>query len=229
MYKMISRAILTSVLISVAALFFGCSKNETVVGSNSIVGSGRLVSEQRNVGAFTGIQVTNFANVFVKQDTVQSLRIESDDNIMSLVATSVQNGVLVVGLKEGSYNNVTVNVYASMSSVRWLELIGAGDCQTVSPIHADTIVCRIKGAGTITLAGTASQEMVEIIGAGNVHNFDLVSSRCVASISGTGNIDVNVTQQLDATISGTGVITYDGHPPTVNQTVVGIGSIRPKP
>lgn len=223
------QSIFVFVLALIVVSHSGCSKNENVVGTNPIIGSGRLVSEQRNVWAFTGIRVTNFGRVFVKQDTTTSLRIESDDNIIGLVATSVDRGVLVVGLREGSYNNVTVNVYASMRSIRLLESVGAADFLTTSPMHTDTITCRITGAGTITLAGTTTQETVEITGAGNVRNFDLVSARCFVSISGTGNVEVYVTQQLDAIISGAGSITYDGHPSVVNQTILGVGSIKPRP
>jgi len=147
MNKMSIRSILV-ILAFMAASYSGCSKNEIIIGNERIKGSGTLVSEQRGVGAFTEIQVTNFAKVFVTQDTVESLRIESDDNIIGPVLTSVDHNVLVVGLKEGSYDNVTVNVYASMRAIRLLESVGAADFLTTSPIHIDTIVCRIKGVGS---------------------------------------------------------------------------------
>jgi hypothetical protein len=213
----------------VAVLFVACTKNENVFGHDQIVGSGRLVSQTRTVGTFSGIQVTNFAKVFVTQDEDESLRIESDDNVIDLVMTSVSNGTLVVGLRDGSYNNVTVNVYASMKTIKRLGSAGAADFFSTNSIHADSIVCRIEGAGSITLAGDANYELVEIVGAGDVHNFNLVSSSCYASISGTGNIEVNVSQQLDAVIAGSGVITYAGNPSVVRQTITGVGSLRRKP
>lgn len=216
-------------LVVTALLYSACSKNETVVGNEQIVGSGRIVSQARPVGTYSGIQVTNVAKVFVMQDTLESLRIEADDNIMDSVATSVNNGMLVVGLKDGSYNNVTVRVYASMKSIKRLESRGAADFSATNSIQTDSIVCRIVGAGSITLSGRTNYEVVEIVGAGDVHNFNLVSSSCFASISGVGNIEVNVTQQLDAVIAGTGTVTYAGNPPVVHQVVTGVGSVRPKP
>lgn len=216
-------------LVIIVLLVAGCSRNESVVGNDQITGSGRLVSQQRTVGTFSGIQVTNFAKVIVKQDTVESLRIEADDNIIDRVMTSASNGILVVGLRDGSYNNVTVNVFASMKNIKRLESTGTADFSSSNSIQTDSIICKIKGAGSITLAGTANYEVVEIVGAGNVHNFNLISSSCYASISGTGNIEVNVTQQLDAVIAGTGTITYAGNPPVVHPLITGVGSIRPKP
>ena len=216
-------------LVMLAFLYSACSKNETIIGNEQIVGSGRIVTQVRPVGTIAGIQVTNFAKVFVTQDTVESLRIEADDNIIDRVMTSSSNGILVVGLRDGSYNKVTVNVFASMRNIKRLESTGSADFTSLNSIQSDTIICKIKGAGNITLAGTASYEVVEIVGAGNVHNFNLISSSCYASISGSGNIEVNATQQLDAVIAGTGAITYAGNPPVVHPLITGVGSIRPKP
>ena len=229
MYKLYAKGAVVLGLILMAALCGGCSKNENIVDNDRITGSGKLVSQMRVVGTFTGIQVTNFAKVFVTQDTLESLRIEADDNVMDRVMTSVTGGVLSVGLKDGSYTGVTVNVYASMKSIKRLESTGAADFSTTLPIVTDTIVCKIIGAGTIALTGTATYEAAEIVGAGTIKNFGLAASRCNASISGTGNIEVNVSEQLDAVITGAGTITYDGNPPVVHQTVTGVGSIQPKP
>ena len=216
-------------LITLVSLWTGCSKDETTAGTDHIVGSGRLVSDTRMVPAFDGIQVTNFGKVYITQDTVESLRIESDDNIIGRVRTTVNNGVLVVGLENGSYSNVTVNVYASMRRIRSLESVGAADFLSSTPVHPDTIVCRITGAGSIALSGTADEESVEIVGAGNVRNFGLESSHCFVSISGTGNVEVTATRQLDALIAGTGSIVYGGNPAVVHQIITGIGSIQPRP
>jgi hypothetical protein len=212
-----------------AFLYSACSKDDTVVNNDQIVGSGRIVSQVRPVGTFAEIQVTNFAKVYVAQDTVEALRIESDDNIIDRVMTSVSNGILVVGLKEGSYNSITVNVFASMKHIRRLESTGAAEFSSTNSVQTDSIICKITGAGSMTLAGTANDEIVEIVGAGNIHNFNLVSTSCYASISGAGNVEINATRSLDAAIAGTGTITYAGNPPAVHQVVTGVGSVRPRP
>jgi hypothetical protein len=206
----------------------GCFDYENSVSNNGITGSGKLISQMRIVDSFTGMQVTNFARIFITQDSLESLRIEADENIIDLVITSVKDSILRVGLKDSSYNNVTVNVYASMKSIKLLESRGAADISTTIPIKTDTIVCKICGAGTISLAGTAIYEAAEIVGAGSIKNFDLAVSRCAVSVSGAGNIEVNVSDQLDAMINGAGTITYDGNPPVVHQTIFGVGSIQKK-
>jgi hypothetical protein len=210
-------------------LSWGCSKNGDVVDSNQITGSGKLVSEYRDVGTYTGIQVTNFAKVVIRQDTIESLRIESDDNIINDVMTSLNGTTLVVGLRDGSYNNVTVNVYASMKNIKLLESTGASDFSTVNSIQTDSLTCRITGAGSMNLAGKTIYENIEIIGSGSVHNSNLVSSFCSVTISGAGSVETQVTQQLDAVIAGSGTIVYTGNPAVVHQSISGIGVVRRGP
>jgi hypothetical protein len=212
-------------LAAAALLQGGCSKN-SVTGPDQIVGSGRIVSEQRVMPSFSGIQVTGTARVVVRQDTLESLRVEADDNIMGRLTTSVRDGVLLVGLEQGSYSNVTINVYAAMRTLSRLESVGAAEFSSAGPISTDAIVCSISGAGKITLTGSAARQTVQVSGAGDVHNSGLTSSLCSVLISGTGTVEVNVTRQLDAVVSGAGSVLYAGNPPVVNQTVSGFGSVR---
>jgi hypothetical protein len=222
----ISLSSLALIILLPILLFTGCTNH--LSNPDQVVGSGKLLAQTRSLPAFTGIQVTGIAKVILKQDTTQSLRIEADDNIVDRVTAAVNNGLLVIGLQQGSYSNVTINVYANMKTIDRLECVGTADFVTTGPIKADAITCRITGAGSMTISGTATNQTVEVTGTGDVHNFGLISSRCSATITGVGSLEVNATQQLDAIVSGTGSIVYAGSPTVVNKTVVGVGSVRPK-
>ena len=223
------KLVLPVALVMMTFLSLGCSRDDNVVGRNQITGSGKLVSESRVVGTFDGIQVTNFANVVIKQDTIESLRIEADDNIIDDVMTSLNGTSLVVGLRNGSYNNVTVNVYVSMKNIKLLESTGSAEFSTVNSIQTDSLSCIITGAGSITLAGKTNYEKIVITGSGNVHNANLVSSYCGVTISGAGSVEAQVTMQLDAIIAGSGTIIYSGNPAIVHQSISGTGVIRQGP
>lgn len=225
---MISTACRSLVFCILIFSFVGCSKNQ-VTSPDQIIGSGRLVSQQRSPGSFTGIQVVGTAKVSIRQDSVQTLTVQADDNIIDSVTTSSSAGLLLIGLRQGSYNSITVNITATMSTINRLECVGSADFQSTGSIQTPSIVCRIVGAGNIGLAGTATNETVEITGSGSIHNFNFISNRCAALISGAGNIEVNVTQQLDATITGTGNIVYMGTPSTVHPVITGIGTVKTKP
>ena len=85
---------------------------------------------------------------------------------------------------------------------------------------------QLSGAGLITLEGEAEKQEVNLTGAGSYETFDLESSFCEISISGIGGAEVNVTQRLEARISGMGGIEYMGSPQEIRREVSGIGKIK---
>ncbi len=207
---------------------WGCDDNHPINREEHIVGSGVIVSQQRSPGSFADLRIVGIAKVYVRQDAGDSVRVEADDNIINRVTSSVSQGVLTVGLTNGSYTNVTVNIYATMTTVHSLSIDGTGDIVTTNSIQTDRVSCSIIGAGSMTLYGATADETVVIAGAGSIHNFGLASSRCSATIAGTGSIEVNASQRLDALVSGVGTITYDGNPALVNATTTGVGSTQPR-
>ena len=94
--------------------------------------------------------------------------------------------------------------------------------------RVDSLACRLTGTGIISVSGTTTNQTIEISGAGSVLNFDLVSSRCTASISGSGVIETTATESLQAAIAGTGTITYGGNPTVLHTSIAGVGTIRPR-
>jgi hypothetical protein len=225
------RRTVTCVLIGsiVLSLFAqGCFHHRHDRDDDSIIGSGRMVSEERTVAQCSSIRIVGSAKIFLTQDSQQRIRVEADDNIIDQVTTRYENGYLVVGLERGSYSNTTINVYVSLATIENLEITGAGDITTSHSIQCDAVRCHIEGAGNISLAGTANIQTITIDGAGNVGNFDLVSSDCTAIINGTGNCEVHVTHRFDGQINGVGKIVYEGNPSEVYKSINGLGSINPR-
>jgi hypothetical protein len=214
-------------LLLAASIVYGC--HETPTSSDQIVGSGRIVTQQQQFGPFTGIRLTGIGSVYITQNASQTFLLEADDNIIGRVTTTVDNNVLTIGLQPGSYSGVTINAYVSMESVELLELIGTGKFTLIDPFQMNTLACRIQGAGSMTLRGSADEQLIEIQGVGDVHSFDLETARCTVVLSGTGSAEVTATQRLDATISGVGSVVYDGNPHELNQHVSGVGTIHPRP
>lgn len=218
-----------SIFVLFLLLFTGCRHDVFEPDGDQIVGSGKIVSEQRAVPEYSGILVNGSADVIITQDPNQSLRVEADDNIINRVRTRVQAGSLIVELESGSYHNTTVRIHASMKAIHVLECAGAADFSVTGPIATDAIECRISGAGHYELHGTADEQTIFISGAGEVHNFGLTTKNSTVAISGTGSVEVHASDRLDATISGTGSIAYAGSPRTVHQSIQGLGSIEPRP
>ena len=205
--------------------FNGC-QDEAVNNTHQIEGSGRLTTRVVDVSSFEGIVLAGIGEVFVTQDSVQSVRVEADDNVIDRLILDVREGNLNIGIQKASYSHVTIRIRLSMRSVEFLEVAGAGSFASVGPLVCDSLTCRIVGAGSMTLSGRATAQLIELQGAGSVHGFNLECSQSRIILSGTGSAEVNVVQRLEATITGIGSVVYAGNPPDVISHVTGLGSIR---
>jgi Putative auto-transporter adhesin, head GIN domain len=84
----------------------------------------------------------------------------------------------------------------------------------------------VSGSGKIDASGSAQQVKSSVSGSGKVMASNLVTDKCEIHISGSGDVEVNVKTDLDATISGSGSVSYKGEPNHLNSHASGSGHIR---
>ncbi|WBV62009.1 DUF4252 domain-containing protein [Chryseobacterium camelliae] len=77
--------------------------------------SSYLSGEARNVGEFSGIQVSTGVNVVFKQESPTNIKVIADADKLQYIVTKVENGVLKVyvdhkGQKNLKFKNISVNV-----------------------------------------------------------------------------------------------------------------------
>lgn len=84
----------------------------------------------------------------------------------------------------------------------------------------------VSGSGRIVASGAADVVTANISGSGKVLAADLAANRCEVKISGSGDVEINVKNEIDATISGSGTVSYRGNPGKVNSHSSGSGSLR---
>ncbi|MGE5314858.1 MAG: head GIN domain-containing protein [Acidobacteriota bacterium] len=211
-------------LLLASALLFSACKGH-FHGKGSIDGSGHLVTQTKSLGSFDGIRIKTMGSVYLTQGEDESVRIEADDNIMDRVIAENHGGTLTVGLKDGSYSDVTLRVYVTTKRLRSIAIDGAGSFECRSPITTPSLDCSVSGAGSIELRGSCDEFECTINGAGNISAKDLAVHSCRAELNGAGHCSITVTEKLDASVSGIGAITYYGNPPVVHSHVSGIGAV----
>jgi hypothetical protein len=84
----------------------------------------------------------------------------------------------------------------------------------------------ISGYGTIKATGSAKDTQVIISGSGDLLAGDFEVGACSVRISGSGEVEINVKDSLDATITGSGTVSYKGDPHHVNGHSAGSGRVR---
>jgi hypothetical protein len=225
-------------LLALVLLISSCSKTE---------GKGDVVSETRTVSSFSGVSLCIDATVYVSEDSVNTLRLEAQQNILDIIETPVEDGTLVLKVKShhiiGSHDPIVV--YITSTDLHKLNISGSGNINVQQGLHQPVIDLSVSGSGNIDVPEIIAHDMsatvsgsgnikgrggvvdyahLNISGSGNM-NFSSVSADTVyAVISGSGDITLNVNKLLDGTISGSGNIRYYGNP-VVNSHISGSGSI----
>ncbi len=206
-------------------LITGCEITNNTNDTDTIRGSGIIATEVRTLADCTGLSILNIGVVHISQGEHQSVLVEADDNIIDRVITRKEDDQLVVGIRDGSYTDITLNIYVTLPSIYFLTIDGAGTITAGNDIETDTLICVVNGAGNCNVRGNGDYFYASVNGAGNISARDFTAKSCTASLNGTGNISVYVTEELEATVVGVGTITYYGNPPVVRATVTGVGRI----
>ncbi len=185
-----NRSLTAAAMLLVVAALVGCSDDDEPVGpgplepvgpvgeESGIPGSGNVVSEARDVGAFTAIVFDSEGTVVVSTGEEVSLVVEADDNLQQYLTASVIDNVLEVSTTEGidiapsqppvfriGVGSLTAVDLAGVGTIDVSEieatrldvtLSGVGDV-TINPVAVGELVLDLHGPGTATFAGSADR------------------------------------------------------------------------
>jgi hypothetical protein len=222
------------IIASLAVLFFlsSCDDGFGLFGnSNRIEGKGDVIKQDRDAKDFKGINLSTSANVFVKQGTAYKVTVESQKNILDLVETVVENGILNIQFKTGSWNLRfdKLNVYIETPSVSSLEISGSGDMTVESAFNSDDFSIDISGAGNIKIPNgvTAKKLKVSIGGSGDINMNATTATELTADLNGSGSLDIIGTgEKADLKVTGSGDINAKGFTTKATEAdATGSGSI----
>ncbi len=216
-------------------------------GGQRVEGSGKVIDDERSVGAFRKVIVNGPLHVRIGAGDVDRVVVHADDNIAPLVEAAVMGETLVIGLKSGaSYRTRSpTQVRVQARALQGVTLRGSGDIRVeraqpevfeatvqgsgdvaVDALQANAVAVSIAGNGDVRLKGTAGTLGVVIDGSGDAHCADLVAAKVAVSIRGSGDARVHATDELQVSISGSGEVRYRGTP-KVTKSISGSGSVAP--
>lgn len=219
--------------------------------SARVEGSGKIVTEKREVSGINTVELQGFGDLEIVQDGTEGLTLTGEDNILPLISTEVDSkGVLHIGFKrnesiathEKLRMNLAVKVLAGLtlsgsSNVHTKELKGKDDGNfsvelagsgnvSVDKLAAGTLKLELAGSGDVKVAGEVSDQKIEIAGSGGYEGKDLKSKTATVSVSGSGDVEIWATDKLDVSINGSGDVDYRGKP-ELKKSVSGSGSVGP--
>lgn len=213
-------------------------------------GSGNIVTEDRQVGEISQVELRGSGRLEITQGSTASLEIEADDNLMRYIATDTRNGRLVISLRQGGVSFLSVDpsqqiVYRlTVPSLSKVVLSGSGDIVStgldaetlevdiagsgsllLTDLSAERFVYELSGSGKATLTGKVAEQDITISGSGRLDAADLECETASIDINGSGKAVVWTTRELNVSIAGSGDVEYYGSP-QVNQRVSGSGNIE---
>src|SRR5689334_20903395 len=189
-----------------------------------ITGSGKRELQKRNVASFTSISAEGAFTIEVTCQKDLSLEVEGDDNVLEFVTTDVGSNILRLKNTKNYSTNEPVKFRISVPNLEGLSVNGAGHIE-IKNMNNDKFEIDTNGAPNIVVSGNTKVIDVGANGAGKIDAHNLHASRGVVDSKGVSRIDLDVSEQLDATVSGPSTVTYKGDP-TVNKTIHGPGKVE---
>jgi hypothetical protein len=238
----ISRRIIVGVGV-VLALVAACSDDD---GGGRVTGSGNVVTETRDVESYEKVIFTSEGRVVHGAAPDGTIEIETDDNLLEVIETSVSGSTLTIGTRSGvDIDPSTAPVFRlgcpqlSRASLSGAGIIDLAECTAdgsveldmsgtgqiiATQIDSDDVRVSVSGTGDIEAGGRADDLGVDLSGLGEFRGEGLESRHVQIDLSGVGTATVWATDTLDVDISGDGVVRYLGSP-QVSQTITGVGTV----
>lgn len=217
-------------------------------GGKKIKGNGNMTTETRNTGDYEGIKCAGSMDYILVAGTEGKITLEGESNLLEHIVTEIKGGNLIVKVEKGinlkpSWNK-TIKVTIPFKDINNISLAGSGDLWSedtikannldislagsgdiVLNVEASSLEGSIAGSGDMTLKGNTNDLNVRVAGSGDINAFGLQANNTVASIAGSGDIEVVSNKSLKARVSGSGDIQYKGNPNKEDTKVSGSGSI----
>ncbi|MES3003923.1 MAG: head GIN domain-containing protein [Pseudomonadota bacterium] len=235
---------LVAVLACVSALAAGPA---WLTGWETVKGAGAVKKEERVLGHFTGVAVSLPAQVEVRIGNVEGVTVETDENLLALVQTRIENGSLeiravrdrleikpsvlkiVVRAKEieelsvGGSGSITADALKGKN----LELnVGGSGSIEVKSAESQNVSASMGGSGRVKVGGGATRKLeIAIGGSGDVQAGQLKADDVDVSIGGSGDVTVWAREKLNVSVAGSGDINYWGDP-KVRSSIVGSGGAK---
>lgn len=189
-----------------------------------IKGSGKRVTQKRDVGSFTSIKTEGAFDVEVVCQKNPGVEIEADDNILPLISTEVSNDVLRLKPTSNYSTDEAPTIKISVPNIEAFSADGAGKIQ-ISGVNNDKLQVSLNGAPTLTASGTTKMFGIDTNGAAKVDTHNLRTQHAIVDSKGVSKVDLGISNQLDVNVSGPSHVTYSGDP-IVNKTVHGPGKVE---
>jgi hypothetical protein len=195
--------------------------------NRGVAGSGNVAAEKRDVGDFKSIDVSGVFEVQIVAQKDFSVEVEADDNLLPLIRTEVEDGVLQIETEKRISSPTRLFVKISAPNIEKLEVSGVAKVN-VAELKNSALTLDTSGASKITLAGETAKLLIDVSGASKIDAENLKAENAEVETSGASSVNVFVTNYLRADASGASKVTYSGSPANVERKTSGASKVAAK-
>ncbi len=226
-------------VVILSAIFF--SACDTMIRKE---GNGNMITKEVDVDDFEEIIVSGNFDILLKQGSSPGVTLVADENLHDYIDITTSGERLVIETLENIDSDEGLSLYITYKNLSAIEIGGAATVASENTISGEylyvsmsgagaldlqldlsALKLSVSGAGSVDLSGRADEQSISMSGAGGLDAYELESKVCKIQISGVGSANINVTEKLEANVSGVGGISYRGNPGSVKKDVSGLGSI----
>ncbi|HYF66844.1 MAG TPA: head GIN domain-containing protein [Ohtaekwangia sp.] len=141
--------------------------------------------------------------------------------------------------------NPTMKLFISVKNISELQVNGGGKIISENSIAADNLLLSLSGngsmdidvkgnkikadvtgSGAMTLRGYASIIDALVSGTGTINGFNCTVENAKVKVSGSGACNLNVAQNIEARVYGSGQVKHKGNTKSATKKIYGSGSIE---
>ena len=186
-------------------LIFSCN--------DTIVGSGDIITETREVSDFSKVEVEDAFDVRIMQGDEFLVEVRADDNLIDKISTTVTNGNLKVEYN-GNVNirNATTEVFIEMPTVERIELQDAVDAKVLNFTDLVELKVVAKDASDLSLSGDADVLNLEVSDASDVNAFSFIANTCNVEVTDASDLEIFCNTLLEGSVKDASTVRYRGYP-----------------
>lgn len=218
--------------------------------SESVTGSGDLVTRQFSIEDFDRLEISAAFKADVTQGDTFAVEVTVDDNVEQYLDVSKQGDTVKVGLKPGlnlGLNRTTMRAKITMPELRGIGASGAsqvtlggfesnnsldvqisGASTIRGDIQAGDSTFDVSGASTVRLNGQGGDATLTVSGASTADLADFAMKDVNVEASGASTAIVDVSGRLDAQASGASKVEYLGDPALGRIDETGASRVAPR-
>lgn len=230
----------TLLLLSAAAFLSSC----LFIGS-SVKGDGTVVTVERELPAFSAVQVTSGMNAHFVQGDQQKVEVVADQNLHELIETSVEDNTLLVKALGNIWSSTEKKVVITCPGLNEIRTTAGSNVFSEDLLHFDSLILRasagsnirieleaselevqVSSGANIFLSGSANRLVAKTSSGANLKAEDFTTEYSDISVSSGSNVWVNTMRELTANASSGGNIFYFGTPKKINSSSSSGGNIN---